>query len=122
MTDDVKGEAGLVIPAQHKTLFSVIQTTDAEGHSFCQVDWHPDLYEVVDAQTPEGVLTDRLIDLAEELLTDAKSMNEDCDCEPWPDKCPYCGKEPSNGSPDHQSDVSASEAAIVPERYKAGRG
>ena len=54
--------------AQHRTLFSVIQTTDAEGNSFCQVDWHQDLYSVLDEITPEGVLTDRLIDLAEELL------------------------------------------------------
>lgn len=54
--------------ATHKTLFSVIQTTDAEGHSFFQVDWHPDLYSALDEMTPEGVLTDRLIDLAEELV------------------------------------------------------
>lgn len=55
----------------HKTIFSVIQTTDAEGHSFFQVDWHPDLYPVLEEMTPEGVLTDRLIDLAEELMDDA---------------------------------------------------
>jgi hypothetical protein len=52
----------------HKTLFSVIQTTDAEGHSFFQVEWHKDLYPTLEEMTPEGVLTDRLIDLAEELV------------------------------------------------------
>ena len=57
--------------AKQKTLFSVIQTTDAEGYSFFQVDWHPDLYPVLEEMSPEGVLTDRLIDLAEELMDDA---------------------------------------------------
>ena len=52
---------------KHKTLFSVIQTTDTEGHSFFQVEWHPDLYPVLDEMTTKGVLTDRLIDLAEEI-------------------------------------------------------
>lgn len=56
---------------KHKTLFSVIQTTDAEGHSFFQVEWHPDLYPVLDEMSPEGVLTDRLIDLAEELMDES---------------------------------------------------
>ena len=50
----------------------MIQTTDAEGHSFFQVEWHPDLYPVLDEMTPEGVLTDRLIDLAEELMDEAE--------------------------------------------------
>ena len=58
----------------HKTLFSVIQTTDAGGHSFFQVDWHPDLYPVLDEMTPEGVLTDRLIDLAEELIGEFEAL------------------------------------------------
>jgi hypothetical protein len=58
----------------HKTLFSVIQTTDAEGKSFFQVDWHPDLYPTLEEMTPEGVLTDRLIDLAEELMDDVDAL------------------------------------------------
>ena len=52
----------------HKTLFSVIQTTDADGHSFFQVEWHPDMYPVLDDILPEGKMTDRLIDFAEELV------------------------------------------------------
>jgi hypothetical protein len=58
----------------HKTLFSVIQTTDAEGNSFFQVDWHPDLYPVLEEMSPEGVWTDRLINFAEELADDAASV------------------------------------------------
>lgn len=54
--------------SEHKTLFSVIQTTDADGNSFFQVDWHPDMYPILDEIYPEGKMTDRLIDLAEELM------------------------------------------------------
>lgn len=54
--------------ATHKTLFSVIQTTDAEGNSYFQVDWHPDMPPILDDIFPEGKMTDRLIDFAEELI------------------------------------------------------
>ena len=53
----------------HKTLFSVIQTTDADGNSFFQVDWHPDMHPLLDDMIPEGQMTGRLINLAEELIS-----------------------------------------------------
>lgn len=44
-----------------KTLFSVLQAEDGT----LQLDWHPDLYPVID---DNGADTDHIIDFAEELL------------------------------------------------------
>ncbi len=50
-----------------KTLFSVIEVIDNRGEKSVQVDWHPELYSVLDAISPNGEITDRIIDIAEEL-------------------------------------------------------
>lgn len=51
---------------QGKTLFSVLQSDDG----IIQVDWHPDLYPALDVLSPNGEVTDRVIDVAEELLSE----------------------------------------------------
>lgn len=58
----------------HKTLFSVIQTTDAQGHSLCHVEWHPEILALVDEN---GEDTDPLIDFAEELLSRETADEDD---------------------------------------------
>lgn len=52
-----------------KTLFSVQQLADGTLY----VDWHPDLYHAVD---PDGKDTDRIMEIAEELLC---AKNEEAD-------------------------------------------
>lgn len=49
-----------------KTLFSVIQAEDGT----LQVMWHPDLYPRLDSVSPNGEMTDRIIDIAEELMAE----------------------------------------------------
>lgn len=53
-----------------KTLFAVMQSADGTIY----VDWHPDLYSAVD---PDGKTTDRVIDIAEELLSAENDDDED---------------------------------------------
>ena len=57
-----------------RMLFSVIEVTEASGESRCQVDWHPELYAILDEISPNAEITDRLIDIAEEIL---QSLNAD---------------------------------------------
>ena len=51
-----------------RTLFSVIEVTDAVGSRSFEVDWHPDLYPILDEASPDGQITDKLISVAETLL------------------------------------------------------
>lgn len=53
-----------------RTLFSVIEVTDAVGSRTFEVDWHPALYPILDEASPDGQITDKLIDIAETLLDD----------------------------------------------------
>ena len=55
---------------KRRTLFSVIEVGEGVTRHY-EVDWHPDLSEVLDEVSPNGELTDKIIDLAEGLLTDA---------------------------------------------------
>lgn len=50
-----------------RTLFSVIQVTGSDGSTTYEVDWHPDLYPVLEMIGPNGEMTDKIIDLAEEI-------------------------------------------------------
>lgn len=54
-----------------RTLFSVIEVTDAVGSRTFEVDWHPDLYPLLDEASPDGKITDKMIDIAETLLDSA---------------------------------------------------
>lgn len=54
--------------AKSRTLFSVIHVTGDNGETWMQVDWNPDIYEALDRLGPNGELTDRLVDMAEELV------------------------------------------------------
>ena len=53
-----------------RTLFSVIEVTDAVGSRSFEVDWHPDLYPILDDASQDGQITDKLIGIAETLLDD----------------------------------------------------
>lgn len=52
---------------KRRTLFSVIEVIDGVGSSSMEVDWNPDLYAVLDEIAPNGEVTDRIIDIAEEI-------------------------------------------------------
>jgi len=51
-----------------RALFSVVQGTGNDGETFLYVDWAPELYPALDQLSPDGQITDRLIDTANELL------------------------------------------------------
>jgi len=51
-----------------RTLFSMVEVTARDGSTSLQVDWHPGLYPALDELSPDGKITDRIIDTAEELL------------------------------------------------------
>jgi hypothetical protein len=51
-----------------RTLFSVIEVTDAVGVRSFEVDWHPELYPLLDEVSPDGQITDKLVGIAETLL------------------------------------------------------
>jgi hypothetical protein len=50
-----------------RALFTVIEVTSDDGSVHMEVNWHPDLYPVLDEISPNAELTDRLIDIAEEI-------------------------------------------------------
>jgi predicted sugar kinase len=50
-----------------RTLFSVIEITDKDGQKSFEVDWHPTMYSILDDKSPNGEVTDQIINLAEEL-------------------------------------------------------
>jgi len=49
-------------------LFTVLEITEANGDKSLTVDWNDDLYPALAEVSPEGEFTDRVIDLAEELM------------------------------------------------------
>jgi hypothetical protein len=53
---------------KRRVLFSVIEVTNREGERTFEVDWHRDMYPILDEAYANGQMTDRLIELAEELL------------------------------------------------------
>lgn len=51
-----------------RTLFSVVEVTDKDGARHCEVNWHVDLYGPLDEISLNAELTDKIIDMAEDLL------------------------------------------------------
>lgn len=58
-----------------RTLFSVVEMFDKDGRYF-MVDWHPDLHALLDELSPNGELTDKIINFAEELLEDESEQTK----------------------------------------------
>ena len=56
--------------AERKILFSVVQESD----NTLAIEWHSDLYPVLDEILPNGEMTDRIIDIAEEILEAEKAV------------------------------------------------
>jgi len=61
-----------------RTLFSVIEVT-GDGDRHCEVDWHRDISSVLDEISPNYEFTDKIIDMAEDLLTAEDSLKADAD-------------------------------------------
>jgi hypothetical protein len=59
---------GTEIMASRRTLFSVIEVISNDGEKSFEVEWHPEMYPFLDEAYANGQMTDRLIELAEELL------------------------------------------------------
>lgn len=55
--------------SKRRTLFSVIEVTLPNGNKEIELDWHRDLYPALDELSPNGEITDKVIDIAEELLS-----------------------------------------------------
>lgn len=53
---------------ERRVLFSVIQVTAKAGGTWMEVEWNHDLYPVLEHINPDGELTDRIVDLAEEVV------------------------------------------------------
>lgn len=51
-----------------RILFSAVEVTLADGSKQIELDWHPDMYPALEELGPNGEFTDKVIDLAEELL------------------------------------------------------
>jgi hypothetical protein len=54
--------------SKRRTLFSVIEVTLPNGDKQIQLDWHCDLYPALNELSPNGEITDKVIDIAEELI------------------------------------------------------
>ena len=54
--------------SSRRTLFSAIEVTLPNGDKEIELDWHPDLYPVLDELSPNGEITDKVVDIAEELI------------------------------------------------------
>lgn len=54
--------------SQRVTLLSVIEVTDKAGAKSFEVDWHSTMYPILDDVSPNGEITDRIIDLVEEIM------------------------------------------------------
>lgn len=59
-----------------RTLFSVIETTCGDERPTFEVDWHRDMYPILDDVSPNGEVTDRIVDIAEELTQPDDEENE----------------------------------------------
>jgi len=60
-----------------RTLFSVIEVTPASGEPYCYVNWHHDLEGLMEVVNPNGEMTDKLIDIAEEILDASPDDDEE---------------------------------------------
>jgi hypothetical protein len=60
-----------------RVLFSVIEVTDGVGSSHMEIDWHHDLYPILEVISPNGKMTDRVIDIAEEILSENEAEFDD---------------------------------------------
>ena len=53
---------------ERRTLFSVTEVTLPDGTKAMEVDWHRDLYPALDELSPNGEITDKIVNIAEELI------------------------------------------------------
>lgn len=54
--------------ATERTLFSVIEITNPDGEKYTCVNWHHDLLPALDEINPNGQTTDKIIDIADDLV------------------------------------------------------
>lgn len=59
-----------------RTLFSVIEVIRPGGHIEMELEWHPSLYSRLDEIAPGGEFTDRILDLASEIMADINGDDE----------------------------------------------
>ena len=59
---------------ERRTLFSVIEVVDGDGRHF-EVEWHPALYDFLSVASPNGELTDKLINFSEEMIDDENNFS-----------------------------------------------
>lgn len=64
---------------ERRTLFSAIEVTLDDGSKQIELDWNPDLYPVLDELSPNGEITDKVVDIAEELI---HAADDDDDLDP----------------------------------------
>jgi len=53
---------------KQRTLFSAIEVTLSDGSKQIELDWHSDMYPALDELSPNGEMTDKIVDIAEELI------------------------------------------------------
>jgi hypothetical protein len=58
----------MMMTTERRALFSAIEVTLSDGTKQIELDWHRDLYPVLDELSPNGEITDKIVDIAEELI------------------------------------------------------
>lgn len=61
--------------AKIRVLFSVEEVTEETGEVTMQVIWHPEIRVRLDDISPNYAYTDKLIDLAEEIVQDIREFD-----------------------------------------------
>jgi hypothetical protein len=56
------------VTSKRRTLFSVEEVTPAEGEKYFEVSWLPDLHPALNELSPNGEITDKIIDIADDLI------------------------------------------------------